>query len=112
MNEFRNIICCTNKIRGYSYNNLLKIVVRINTANKKTSLWNLEVDLHSNHNKNSRYFSTSSYTLLQLTSYILNVSRDHRRREVALDSFLVTFHNMCTDVLQDQDCIVMDITAQ
>ena len=29
---FRNIICCKNKIRSYSYNNLLKIVVRIDTA--------------------------------------------------------------------------------
>ena len=28
----RNIICCKNKIHGYSYNNLLKIVVRIDTA--------------------------------------------------------------------------------
>ena len=32
MNGFRNIICCKNKIRGYSYNNLLKIVVSIDTA--------------------------------------------------------------------------------
>ena len=32
LNGFRNIICCKNKIRGYSYNNLLKIVVRIDTA--------------------------------------------------------------------------------
>ena len=35
MNGFRNIICCKNKIRGYSYNNLLKIVVRIDTAHIK-----------------------------------------------------------------------------
>jgi hypothetical protein len=32
LNGLRNIICCKNKIRGYSYNNLLKIVVRIDTA--------------------------------------------------------------------------------
>jgi hypothetical protein len=32
LNGFGNIICCKNKIRGYSYNNLLKIVVRIDTA--------------------------------------------------------------------------------
>ena len=33
LNGFRNIICCKNKIRGY--NNLLKIVVRIDTAIKE-----------------------------------------------------------------------------
>jgi hypothetical protein len=32
LNGFRNIICCKNKIRGYSYNNFLKIVVSIDTA--------------------------------------------------------------------------------
>ena len=37
-------------------------------------------DLHSTRSKSSRYFWTSSYTLIQLTSYILNVSRDHRSR--------------------------------
>ena len=37
MNGFRNIIFCKNKVCGYSYNNLWKIVVRIDTAIKKNN---------------------------------------------------------------------------
>jgi hypothetical protein len=42
LNGFRNIICCKNKIRVYSYKKLLKIVVRIDTAIKISSVWGHE----------------------------------------------------------------------
>jgi hypothetical protein len=45
LNGFRNIICCKNKIRVYSYKNLLKIVVRIDTAIKISSLYDFRIKL-------------------------------------------------------------------